>query len=75
VKLVEFLHHGNTQIRQVGKAAFTGCAYFHDSIANGIHFSAVEHLVGYSATHTALFRRNQLVPVKDLKLLVKDYAV
>ena len=50
-ELVEFLHHGNTQIRQV----------------------ATEHLVGYSATHTSLFKREQLTPVKDLKLLVKDY--
>ncbi|KAF2133179.1 DNA-binding protein-like protein HGH1 [Dothidotthia symphoricarpi CBS 119687] len=50
--LVEFLHHGNTQIRQ----------------------AAVEHLVGYSQTDVPLFKRNQLEPVKDLKLLVKDYA-
>ncbi|KAF2803784.1 DUF383-domain-containing protein [Mytilinidion resinicola] len=50
--LVEFLHHGNTQIRQV----------------------AVEHLVGYSATHTTLFKKDKLLPVRDLKLLVKDYA-
>ncbi|KAF2655901.1 DUF383-domain-containing protein [Lophiostoma macrostomum CBS 122681] len=51
-ELVEFLHHGNTQIRQV----------------------AAEHLVGYSQSHTSLFKREQLTPVKDLKLLVKDYA-
>ncbi|KAF1947816.1 DNA-binding protein-like protein HGH1 [Clathrospora elynae] len=50
--LVEFLHHGNTQIRQV----------------------ATGTLVGYSQTNLALFKRNQLEPVKDLKLLVKDYA-
>ncbi|KAF2712101.1 DNA-binding protein-like protein HGH1 [Pleomassaria siparia CBS 279.74] len=50
--LVEFLHHGNTQIRQI----------------------STEELVGYSQTHTSLFKRNQLEPVKDLKLLVKDYA-
>ncbi|KAF2178784.1 DUF383-domain-containing protein [Zopfia rhizophila CBS 207.26] len=50
-ELVEFLHHGNTQIRQV----------------------AAEHLVGYSESHTSLFKREQLSPVKDLKLLVKDY--
>ncbi|ORY14312.1 DNA-binding protein-like protein HGH1 [Clohesyomyces aquaticus] len=35
---------------------------------------AVEHLVGYSQTHTALFKREQLTPVKHLKLLVKDYG-
>jgi hypothetical protein len=34
----------------------------------------VGHLVGYSQTHTTLFKRDQLKPVKDLKLLVKDYA-
>ncbi|KAH6616794.1 hypothetical protein C7974DRAFT_402455 [Boeremia exigua] len=51
-ELVEFLHHGNTQIRQV----------------------AAEHLVGYSQVDVPLFKRNQLEPVKDLKLLVKDYT-
>ncbi|PSN71851.1 DNA-binding protein-like protein HGH1 [Corynespora cassiicola Philippines] len=51
-ELVEFLHHGNTQIRQV----------------------AAEHLVGYSQSDVPLFKRNQLEPVKDLKLLVKDYG-
>ncbi|KAF1959814.1 DNA-binding protein-like protein HGH1 [Byssothecium circinans] len=51
-ELVEFLHHGNTQIRQV----------------------AAENLVGYSQSNLNLFKRNQLEPVKDLKLLVKDYA-
>ncbi|EAT84685.2 hypothetical protein SNOG_08409 [Parastagonospora nodorum SN15] len=51
-ELVEFLHHGNTQIRQ----------------------TAAEHLVGYSDSNLALFKRNQLEPVRDLKLLVKDYA-
>ncbi|KAF2096964.1 DUF383-domain-containing protein [Rhizodiscina lignyota] len=49
--LVEFLHHGNTQIRQV----------------------AVEHLVGYSTAQPSVFKTGQLAPVKDLKLLVKDY--
>ncbi|KAF2645068.1 DNA-binding protein-like protein HGH1 [Massarina eburnea CBS 473.64] len=51
-ELVEFLHHGNTQIRQV----------------------AAENLVGFSQADLKLFKRNQLEPVKDLKLLVKDYA-
>ncbi|CAO2647861.1 Nn.00g087830.m01.CDS01 [Neocucurbitaria sp. VM-36] len=51
-ELVEFLHHGNTQIRQ----------------------AAAEHLVGYSQADLPLFKRNQLEPVKDLKLLIKDYA-
>jgi hypothetical protein len=34
----------------------------------------VENLVGYSLSDLPLFKRNQLEPVKDLKLLVKDYA-
>lgn len=51
-ELVEFLHHGNTQIRQI----------------------AAENLVGYSTAQPSLFKRNQLEPVKDLKLLVRDYT-
>ncbi|PPJ59346.1 hypothetical protein CBER1_05795 [Cercospora berteroae] len=51
-ELVEFLHHGNTQIRQI----------------------AAENLVGYSTSQPSLFKRNQLEPIKDLKLLIKDYA-
>ncbi|EMF11497.1 DUF383-domain-containing protein [Sphaerulina musiva SO2202] len=51
-ELVEFLHHGNTQIRQI----------------------AAENLVGYSTSQPSLFKRNQLEPVTDLKLLIKDYA-
>ncbi|MCJ1486250.1 hypothetical protein MMC06_006427, partial [Schaereria dolodes] len=51
-ELVEFLHHGNTQIRQL----------------------AAENLVPYSERETSLFKGDQLTPVKDLKLLVKDYA-
>ncbi|KAL0264141.1 Protein hgh1 [Diplodia seriata] len=50
--LVEFLHHGNTQIRQI----------------------AAENLVGYTTAQPSLFKRNQLEPIKDLKLLVKDYT-
>ncbi|KIW32219.1 uncharacterized protein PV07_03779 [Cladophialophora immunda] len=49
-ELLEFLHHGNTQIRQL----------------------ACDHLVGHSAD-PAIFKKPQLVPVKDLKLLVRDY--
>ncbi|KAL2443730.1 Protein HGH1-like protein [Exophiala dermatitidis] len=49
-ELVEFLHHGNTQIRQI----------------------ACEHLVGHSS-EPSIFKKPQLVPVQDLKLLVKDY--
>jgi hypothetical protein len=34
-----------------------------------------ENLVGYSITNPAIFKRHQLLPVRDLKLLVRDYAV
>ncbi|KAL2005030.1 hypothetical protein VTN00DRAFT_2880 [Thermoascus crustaceus] len=51
-ELVEFLHHGNTQIRQI----------------------ACENLLGYSTAQPSLFKRQQLLPVRDLKLLVRDYA-
>ncbi|CAO1598640.1 MAG: hypothetical protein LQ349_001025 [Xanthoria aureola] len=51
-ELVEFLHHGNTQIRQI----------------------ATENLVPYSKTQPAIFKTGQLSPVRDLKLLVKDYS-
>ncbi|KAF2761104.1 DUF383-domain-containing protein [Pseudovirgaria hyperparasitica] len=50
-ELVEFLHHGNTQIRQI----------------------AAENLVGYSQAQPSIFKTGELTPVKDLKLLVKDY--
>ncbi|CAG8197343.1 unnamed protein product [Penicillium salamii] len=51
-ELVEFLHHGNTQIRQI----------------------AAENLVGFSTAQPDLFKRHQLLPVRDLKLLVRDYT-
>ena len=35
---------------------------------------AAENLVGYSSAQPNLFKRNQLEPIKDLKLLIKDYA-
>lgn len=36
-------------------------------------FLAAENLVGYSTAQPSLFKYNQLEPIKDLKLLVKDY--
>ena len=36
---------------------------------------AVEQLVHFSETDPAIFKTNQLTPVKDLKLLIKDYPV
>ena len=46
----------------------------HPAIESRSHQAAAEHLVGYSQADVPLFKRNQLEPVKDLKLLVKDYA-
>ncbi|BCS25580.1 protein HGH1 [Aspergillus puulaauensis] len=51
-ELVEFLHHGNTQIRQI----------------------ACENLVGYSTSKPEIFKCHQLLPIQDLKLLVRDYT-
>ncbi|KAL8931269.1 MAG: hypothetical protein Q9211_007096 [Gyalolechia sp. 1 TL-2023] len=65
-ELVEFLHHGNTQIRQI---AVTVTA--HPLI--GVSPTAAENLVSYSKTQPTIFKTGQLTPVKDLKLLVKDY--
>ncbi|KAI9661018.1 MAG: hypothetical protein M1821_009345 [Bathelium mastoideum] len=50
-ELVEFLHHGNTEVRQI----------------------AAENLVGYSTAQPEIFKTDRLTPVKDLKLLIKDY--
>ena len=36
---------------------------------------ATENLVPYSKTDPSIFKTGQLTPVKDLKLLVRDYAV
>lgn len=43
-------------------------------IANQYHRpAACENLVGYSKAQPALFKANQLEPIKDLKLLARDY--
>lgn len=36
---------------------------------------ACENLVGFSTAQPELFKRHQLLPVRDLKLLVRDYTV
>lgn len=66
-QLVEFLHHGNTQVRQIGMEK-----HWTPSICSDTR-SAAENLVGYSSAKPTLFKRNQLEPIKDLKLLSKDY--
>ncbi|KKY27073.1 putative dna-binding protein hgh1 [Phaeomoniella chlamydospora] len=43
------------------------------SSPSGSEVVACEHLVGYSTSQPAIFKANQLVPVKDLKLLARDY--
>ncbi|KAI9699499.1 MAG: hypothetical protein M1820_007130 [Bogoriella megaspora] len=71
-RLVEFLHHGNTQIRQIGN----GFSHRICRVAILIFWSqAAENLVGYSSTQPEIFKTGQLTPVKDLKLLIKDYPV
>jgi hypothetical protein len=37
--------------------------------------TAVENLVPYSLSQPAIFKTNQLQPITDLKLLVRDYKV
>jgi hypothetical protein len=37
--------------------------------------SAVENLVPFSLSQPAIFKTKQLLPIKDLKLLVRDYEV
>lgn len=46
----------------------------HPTTRRCLHHVAAEHLVGYSQSNPALWKRNQLEPIKDLKLLVRDYA-
>lgn len=41
----------------------------------GFYIVATENLVPYSKTQPQIFKTGQLTPVKDLKVLVKDYAV
>ena len=53
---------------------------YHISIAHIDYIStnftvATENLIPYSRTQPSLFKSVQLAPIKDLKLLVKDYAV
>jgi hypothetical protein len=36
---------------------------------------AIENLVPYSVTHPHIFKKDQLTPVKHLKLLTRDYPV
>ena len=38
-------------------------------------FLAAQNLVPYSEKEPAIFKTNQLTPIKDLKLLIRDYAV
>jgi hypothetical protein len=37
--------------------------------------TAVENLVPYSTSKPEIFKSNQLLPVRDLKVLVRDYKV
>lgn len=70
-KLVEFLHHGNTQIRQIGMSYTSTSA----GLSTEFLYEATENLVSYSKNQPAIFKTGQLTPIRDLKLLVKDYSV
>lgn len=37
--------------------------------------AACENLLGFSTAQPSLFKRNQLEPIKDLKLLTRDYPL
>ncbi|KAK1818573.1 Protein hgh1 [Friedmanniomyces endolithicus] len=45
-----------------------------EDVTDQLQHTAAQELVAYSTAELWLFKRNQLEPVKDLKLLVKDYA-
>lgn len=72
-QLVEFLHHGNTEIRQVGTHHCPRTQRYNKK-ANSV-LTAAENLVGFSTAQPSLFKRNTLEPIADLKLLIKDYTV
>lgn len=77
-QLVDFLHHGNTQIRQIGKTIQSSQLWNLTSwtcVDKAWPLSACENLVGFSTAQPSLFKRHQLLPVRDLKLLVRDYTV
>ena len=38
-------------------------------------FAAVENLVPFSEKEPGIFKTNKLTPIKDLKLLIRDYPV
>lgn len=44
-------------------------------MANNKFRIACENLVGYSIAQPSLFKRHQLLPIRDLKLLTRDYTV
>ena len=60
-------------MRQIGEIAFRSCLGS-DARLSDLD-SAAENLVGYSAVQPEIFKTGQLTPVKDLKLLIKDYPV
>lgn len=72
-QLVEFLHHGNTQIRQIGERALLRPDV--ECLLRTVSTPATENLVGYSTSQPSIFKAGHLTPIKDLKLLVKDYTV
>ncbi|KAI6247632.1 hypothetical protein HI914_04366 [Erysiphe necator] len=69
-ELVSFISHGNTQIRQSGMLAVY-IPVLLDFIAE--LELALELLVPYSCKEPNIFKTDQLLPVKRLAFLVRDY--
>ena len=69
---MEFLHHGNTEIRQIG--TISDQPPRHNTTYVLTTTTAAENLVGYSTAQPSLFKYNNLEPIKDLRLLIRGYA-
>lgn len=70
--LVGFINHGSTPVRQLG---MPNLQTFVQQCVLMIRVVAVENLVPYSLSQPAIFKTDGLLPVKHLKLLVRDYPV
>jgi hypothetical protein len=69
--LVGFINHGSTPVRQLGMP--NPHTFVRRVLMN--RMVAVENLVPYSLSQPAIFKTDGLLPVKHLKLLVRDYPV
>ena len=73
-QLVGFLHHDNPQIRQIGEQPHSNQPYGRPQLTTDMSI-AIENLTGYSTSQPSIFKADNLIPVKDLKLLVGDRPV